>query len=273
MAEPRSQGGATAQSAEESAYGEFIRTVQDAADLDREPAEQAAHVVLQTLAERLSGGEVRDLAEQLPPELAAWLATDGRAEPFDLDEFLRRVAEREQVDLKAAERHTRAVFLALGRTVSAEEIRDMASELPKSFVPLLPRGERIEVMPADMLLDRVAERAGLGPDAALRATNAVLETLAERVSGGEVEDLIAQLPPELHEPLRRGDALSDGVARKMALEQFVRHVAEREGVAPVEAREHTRAVLATLREAVTPKEWLDMTSQLPDEYRGVLARP
>jgi uncharacterized protein (DUF2267 family) len=273
MADPGSRGGQTAQSAEESAYEEFIRTVQDAADLDREPAEQAAHVVLQTLGERLSGGEARDLAEQLPPELAAWLAAEGRAEPFDLEEFLRRVAEREQVDLKAAERHARAVLLALGRTVSAEEIRDMASELPKSFAPLLPRGERIEVMPADMLLERVAERAGLGPEGALRATSAALETLAERVSGGEVEDLIAQLPTELHEPMRRGEALGDGPARKMPVERFVRHVAEREGVAPVEAREHTRAVLATLREAVTPKEWFDMTSQLPDEYRALLARP
>jgi uncharacterized protein (DUF2267 family) len=262
-----------AQSAEEAAYENFIRVVQEAADLDREPAERAAQLVLQTLAERLSGGEARDIAEQLPPDLSAWLRTDRPAEPFDLDEFLRRIAEGEQVDLKAAERHARAVFLALGRTVSAEEIEDMAAELPKSFAPLLPRGERIEVMPADMFIERVAERASLGPDAALRATNAVLETLAERISGGEVEDLAAQLPPQLHEPLRRGDALSNAAARKMTLERFLRHVAEREGVAPDEAREHTRAVFATLREAVTPKEWFDVTSQLPAEFTVVLARP
>src|ERR1700736_6184283 len=101
------QGSRTVQSAEQAAYGEFIRTVQDAADLDREPAERAAHVVLQTLAERLPGGEARDLAEQLPPDLAGWLGAKGRAEAFDLDEFLRRVAEREQVNLRAAERHAR----------------------------------------------------------------------------------------------------------------------------------------------------------------------
>jgi uncharacterized protein (DUF2267 family) len=261
-----------APSTEEAAYEQFIRVVQDAADLDRGPAQRAARVVLQTLAERLSAGQARDIAAQLPPDLAAWLGPKGRAEPFDVDEFLRRIAEREQVDLKAAERHARAVFLALGRTVSSQEIADMAAELPKGFAPLLPSGERIEVMPGDVFIERVAERAGLAPDAALRASDAALETLAERISGGEVEDLLAQLPPEFHEPLRRGDALSNGAARKMTLEQFVRRVAEREGVAPDEARTHTRAVLATLREAVTPKEWFDMTSQLPQDYTVVLAR-
>ncbi|HEY4427098.1 MAG TPA: DUF2267 domain-containing protein [Solirubrobacteraceae bacterium] len=271
MAEPHT--GQMTQSAADAAYERFIAIVQDAAGLEREPAERATRVVLQTLAERLSGGEARDIAEQLPPDLAAWLRPEGRAEPFEVDEFLRRIADREHVDPRVAERHARAVLLALGQTITADELADMAAELPKSFAPLLPRGERIEVMPAETFLGRVAQRTALAPDEALRAASAVLETLAERVSGGEVEDLMAQLPPQLQEPLRRGDALSNGAARKMTLEEFVRAVAEREAVTPPEAREHTRAVLATLREAITPKEWFDMTSQLPDEYRAVLARP
>lgn len=265
--------GQLAPSAEEAAYEEFIRTVQEAAGLDREGAEQASRVVLETLSERLSGGEARDVAAQLPPDLAGWLRPDGRAEPFDLDEFLRRVAGREHVDVEVAERHARAVLLGLARILTADEIADMAAELPKSFAPLLPVGQRVEIVPASIFIGRVAERTGLGEDAALRAVNAVLETLAERISGGEVEDLLAQMSPELHEPLRRGDALSNGAARRMDLQTFLRHVAEREGVAPEQAREHTRAVMATLREAVTPKEWFDMTSQLPDDYRAVLARP
>jgi uncharacterized protein (DUF2267 family) len=58
----------------------------------------------------------------------------------------------------------------------------------------------------------------------------------------------------------------------MSLREFVRRVAEREGVTPGEAQEHVRAVLATLREAVTPKEWLDVTAQLPEEYAAVEQR-
>jgi uncharacterized protein (DUF2267 family) len=179
-----------------------------------------------------------------------------------VEEFLRRVAKREDVERKDADRHARAVLLALSRTVSPDEFDDMLAELPKSFAPLLPRGERVEAMPADEFLRRVADRASLDSEAAVRATRAVLETLAERIAGGEVQDLIEQLPPELHEPLRAGDALSHGAARRMSLQEFERRVAEREGVVPAEAHEHTRAVLATLREAVSPKEWLDVNAQL-----------
>jgi uncharacterized protein (DUF2267 family) len=84
---------------------------------------------------------------------------------------------------------------------------------------------------------------------------------------------VAELPPELHAPLRQGNALSNGAARKMSLEQFVRRVAEREGVTPDVAREHTRAVFASLREAVTEKEFLDITAQLPREFAAVAAKP
>ena len=35
----------------------------------------AIRATLQTLAERIASGEVRDLAEELPDELAPWMAT------------------------------------------------------------------------------------------------------------------------------------------------------------------------------------------------------
>jgi uncharacterized protein (DUF2267 family) len=59
----------------------------------------------------------------------------------------------------------------------------------------------------------------------------------------------------------------------MSLDAFLRLVAEREGVPPDKAREHTRAVFATLREAVSEKEFSDITNQLPKEFDAVLARP
>jgi uncharacterized protein (DUF2267 family) len=269
LAEPRT--GADRDAAVD--HERFMAIVQEAAGLDRQSAERATQAVLRTLAERLSAGQARDLAEALAPELGPWLGTDSGAEPFDADEFIRRVAKREDVDPKLAERHARAVLLALSRSVSTEEFDDIVAELPKSFAPLLPRGARVELMPAEEFLRRVAERAGMDAGSALRATNAVLETLAERISGGEVRDLIDELPQALHEPLRRGDALSNGAARRMSLQEFVRRVAEREGVVPAESHAHARAVLATLREAVSPKEWLDVLAQLPQEYAAVAARP
>jgi uncharacterized protein (DUF2267 family) len=257
------------------AYERFVSTVELKAKLSRPDAERATRAVLETLAERLSSGEARDLAGQLPPELAPWLATTTPAEGFDIDEFLRRVADREHVDLTAAEQHARAVFDALGRTVSRDELADMVAELPRSFAPLIAdsEGRFVRWMPADVFWQRVADRAAIGVDAARRATDAVLATLAERISGGEVEDLISLLPVDLHPPLQRGDALSNGVARRLSLDDFLRLVAEREGVTVDEAREHARAVFATLRDAVGEKEFLDVSAQLPVEYAAVEAHP
>jgi uncharacterized protein (DUF2267 family) len=254
-------------------YDEFITIVEQHAGVGRERAERAGRAVLETLAERLSQGEARDLATQLPAEVAPWLHTDDDARGFHVDEFLRRVGGREEADLETAQKHARAVFTALSRAITDDEFADMVAELPKDFRPLLPRGEHIEVMPAELFWERVADRTGLDEDRARRATEAVLETLAERISSGEVADLISALPIQFHDALRRGDDLSHGVARKMSLDEFVRRVAEREAVTPEETREHARAVFATLREAVPDKEFFDVTAQLPDNYTVLLARP
>jgi uncharacterized protein (DUF2267 family) len=251
---------------------QFVTTVEQAAGIGRERAERAIQATLSTLAERIAQGEARDLAEQLPPEVAPWLSTNDEAHRFDVDEFLRRAAEREGTDVPTAEQHARAVFLALGRAVSPGELADLAAELPKDYAPLLPAGPHVEMMAVESFLRRVADRAGVREDDARRVTEAVLETLAERIAGGEVDDLIARLPVELHEPLRRGRDRTGGKASAMPLEEFERRVAAREGPGAADVRDHLRAVLATLRDAVGEDEFSDITVQLPRQYDVVLAR-
>jgi uncharacterized protein (DUF2267 family) len=259
-------------------YERFISTVQQAAGVGREQAERASQATLQTLAERIAEGEARDLALELPPELAPFLGSKGPAERFDVDEFLRRIAEREGVDLDSAERHAGAVFAALGQTLSAKELADLEAELPKDFAPLLPAGPAVEVLPANEFVERVAGRAGLDQDGAWRATEAVLERLAERIAGGEVDDLVSRLPARLHAALQRGRERSGGKAKRVPLDEFLRTVAEREGEeirGPDDlerVRDHARAVLGTLREAVGEDEFFDVTAQLPNDYFSVVAR-
>ena len=111
-----------------------------------------------------------------------------------------------------------------------------------------------------------AERAGLSEETAERIEHATLRTLADRVSGGEAEDLAAQLPARLQDDLRgpREEAEAFGV------DEFVRRIAERGDVAPDQARAGAAAVLITVREAVTPGEFDDVLSQLPQEYRELV---
>src|SRR5260370_9089589 len=80
----------------------------------------------------------------------------------------------------------------------------------------------------DEFIGQVRHRAGLGSHAeAERATRATLETLAERLAGGEAHDLAAQLPPELARYLELPDA---GIGAKLTLDEFFELVSIREGV-------------------------------------------
>jgi uncharacterized protein (DUF2267 family) len=151
----------------------FIDVVSAAAGLDRDGAERATRATLQTLAERIDRGEARALAARLPPELAPWVATTTSAERFDVDELVRRVAQREGVDEQTAYGHVRAVFDALARAVGPDELADVAAPLSKDYTALLPRGVYVEVVPADGLLAQVAERADVDLEGARRATDAV----------------------------------------------------------------------------------------------------
>jgi uncharacterized protein (DUF2267 family) len=253
-------------------YDRFVGVVEGATGLDRERAGRAIQATLQTLAERIDVGESRHLASQLPPEAAPFVGRIGGAQRFDVDEFLRRTAEREGVDLPTAEDHARAVFAALGQAVSPSEIDDLAAELSKDYTPLLPRGPYAEVLPAETFVQHVAQRARLDPDRGRRATDAVLETLGERISGGEVEDLVSRLPVTLHAPLNRAVQRTGGRPARMSLDDFLQRVAEREPADVFAARDHARAVFATLREAVGDEEFFDVTNQLPTEFGSVIAR-
>jgi uncharacterized protein (DUF2267 family) len=260
-------------------YERFIVTIQQKAGISWAKAEQAGRATLQTLGERLAWGEARDIAEDLPSAPREWLlsSAQGDAEPFGPIEFVRRVAEREGVDFETAERHARAVLIALARLVRGRELADALAELPKDYESLL--GEAVarprdasapEPLSYEAFLERVQNRAGLDRERAERAVEAVLETLAERISGGEVDDLIEALPEPLRPPLERGRERSGGKARRMSLDEFVARVARRESIDEETALDHARAVFATLRETIPDKERSDLLHELPRGYQEAL---
>jgi uncharacterized protein (DUF2267 family) len=262
-------------------YEDFIHIVEEEGGIPEDDARNAVRATLVTLGERLSGGEARDIAEQLPSEIRPLLTLDGEeSQGFGVDEFLRRVAEREHVLEPAAEQHAAAVFAALGRVVSQDEIDDMAAELGRRYGTLLeaakspPRPRERALVPVSELVARVAARAGLEEGAARRALEAVLEALAHRIASGEVDDLAERLPAELHPALRRGVAKS-AKAVPLSLHEFLREIADAEGGGATEddAVAHARAAFAVLRDAVGEKELSDVVAELPREYDVLLEPP
>ncbi len=111
-------------------------------------------------------------------------------------------------------------------------------------------------------IDRVQERARLDSwSEALRAIEATLKTLGERLTDEEAAHLADQLPPAIGRFLTVVDTNKD-----FGLETFYEQVSQRESIGQPISREHARAVISVLEEAVDPGELQDMLSQLPDEY-------
>ena len=123
-------------------------------------------------------------------------------------------------------------------------------------------------MDYDQFLKQVRELTGLDRAEAERATDATLATLAERITEGEAIDLAAQLPHDLQPSLE-----GSGPGESFPPEEFHRRVAERAGVPPGTAEAHARAVLSTVRDAVTEGELDHVLSQLPEDYRNLFAEP
>jgi uncharacterized protein (DUF2267 family) len=120
-------------------YDEFIAQVRHRAGLgSHAEAERATRATLETLAERLAGGEAHDLASQLSPELARYLELPdaGIAAKLTLDEFFELVSVREGVDLPDATLHARVVIGVLTEAVSLGEIKDVRVQLPAAFAQL-----------------------------------------------------------------------------------------------------------------------------------------
>ena len=120
-------------------YDEFLGQVQHRARLSsRALAERATRATLETLAERLAGGEAHDLASQLPPELALSLQPleAGIGAKLTLEEFFALLSEREGVDLPDATFHARVVIGVLTEATSMGEIQDVRVQLPAAFAQL-----------------------------------------------------------------------------------------------------------------------------------------
>lgn len=101
-------------------YDEFLGQIRHRSGLGSlAEAERATSATLEKQAERLAGGEARDLSAQLPPELAHFLQPrePGIGTKLTLQEFFEAVRLREGVDLQEATLHARVIIGVLTEAV------------------------------------------------------------------------------------------------------------------------------------------------------------
>jgi uncharacterized protein (DUF2267 family) len=128
-------------------YQEFLDRVSEMTK-DAVPAdpERATSATLQTLKERITGGEADDLASQLPAGIKEYLSEERseEAESFSLPQFYERVASREDRNVGEATYHARSVVGVLRQATSGGELEDIKAQLPKEYEPLFHSGEESE---------------------------------------------------------------------------------------------------------------------------------
>ncbi|HEX2772493.1 MAG TPA: DUF2267 domain-containing protein [Micromonosporaceae bacterium] len=119
---------------------------------------------------------------------------------MNYETFIDRVAQRAGVSSDQAVILTRATLETLADRLTAGEALDLAAQLPKRLqMPLRPREETAERFSLAECIRRVGERAGVDEAAAANGVRAVFATLRQAVTGGEFEDLLAQLPSDFAE--------------------------------------------------------------------------
>lgn len=118
-------------------------------------------------------------------------------------DFLRRLEVRGGMSPAVAEKAAVAVLCALEQRLFGEEARDMEAQLPVKLTELLHRCEVHEKGPppvkfgGEEMLERVGDELHLQPNAVEPVVRAVLGVLRERLSDGEAEHVIEQLPQDL----------------------------------------------------------------------------
>ncbi|MEU5785350.1 DUF2267 domain-containing protein [Micromonospora lupini] len=127
-------------------YSEFIQSVAARPEIPPGQAEPITRATLETMAKRITGGQARDLASQLPEELRGLVSRPTEdPERFGLNEFLERVQSGAGVDRQVASDGAQAVMDTLRESASAKEYGDFVDQLPQEFWQLTgPGSGRLE---------------------------------------------------------------------------------------------------------------------------------
>lgn len=124
----------------------------------------------------------------------------------------------------------------------------------------------LPAMTYDEFIREVQQRAGIpSRESVDEAAFTVLQLLADRLTGDEADDLLAQLPQQFKDAI-----VVTPEAKRWTANEFVDRVAAELDITPDRAREVVRAVFETLRDAITPGEFHDVLVQLPSGYVELL---
>jgi uncharacterized protein (DUF2267 family) len=119
----------------------LIRAVAERTTLSREESADVTRAVLEGLADQLSVGEARRLADDLPGALAEQVQSPRRrrrkgAHPVGVDDFVRQLSEHAGLTEEEARTGAGAVLAALREALSEEDYQHLVGQLPAGYTDL-----------------------------------------------------------------------------------------------------------------------------------------
>jgi len=118
---------------------------------------------------------------------------------MNFDEFVKKVRGRAELSGMEAVNAIRATLMTLGERLYGGEPGHLAAQLPHEFTNYLTIPEADRDYSLEEFYQRVAELDGVDYDLAVRNAKAVIQTVVEAVSVGEIEDVASQLPDEYNQ--------------------------------------------------------------------------
>jgi uncharacterized protein (DUF2267 family) len=265
---------------------------------DADPREAVAAVAC-VLTQRLSGGEARHVFRGIPAGLRGLvencaLHRDEPAAVFDLEEFLRRVADHLDVTPHVARRLSGAVFAALRKHLSKEEIGHVSSQLPADLRALwapdpdekieLAQGPigpppldaaRLAAPPRDAkvahpLFRAIEARVSLPPSvSAAGAFGATLCLLTLRLTRGEALHVRASLPEELCDLIYGCTQHRSEEAGRFTRSDFIGALAEQLETSAEHSELIASRVFEELRHYLPGREVAHVATQLPKDLKDL----
>jgi uncharacterized protein (DUF2267 family) len=262
---------------------QFVEIVESEALLPAHITARAAiEAVLGTLVGRLTAGEAHQLLVALPASVRPMLARrvherEGRpVVRLDRAELLARVADALGVAPAHAEQISAAVFSAARAELPVDVQDHVADQLPRDLEDLWrtpgaaisPTWTKVGAAARRDLEIEIENHVPLPPGVtSSSAFSAVMCAFSERLSAGEVQDVLLSLPEGIRGlvaqcSLHRGE---QGIV--FGRQGLVDRVAEHLAVEQADALPVITGVFTTVKRILPWKEVNDITSQLPADLR------
>lgn len=118
-------------------YRQLVKRVQDYSGFSDSESETALRLFVRKLAARLTEGERKDFASQLPSDLQDMALTTETSDVKTREDFIRQFCEEENIEEGRAKKQVMAAWQAIKDALTPGQIKHIKTQLPDDLAEAL----------------------------------------------------------------------------------------------------------------------------------------